>query len=345
MKDMIRTTRKLSLDTARIIAVMCVLMIHVAMNFVEFDINTSSFLCGNIFDSLARAGVPLFVMVSGALMLDEEKQLSTKIIFTKYIWNIIWLFFVWSCFYTIIYIVKCFFDSEPINFKGVVLKIVSGEFHMWYLIMIIGLYMIVPILRLFAKKENSKLIVYAIMISLFFQFLSTFFSSMTGIVGIFQKVTTQLARFEFEFIGTYATYFITGWYISNVGVKYKKSIYFLSAFAAVAIIGIVQITGEYQDVYQNSNLLVYIYSVGIFTFIDDVCRGKCSGHLIANLSNLAFGVYIIHIFVLHISNLIFNNVEITILSIVIKYIFVTSVSFFGSYILSKMPIFKKLIRC
>ena len=67
--------RKTSLDIIRIIAVCAVIMVHTCDYFLNnYNPSTSEFVFGNIFDSLSRIGVPLFVMVSGALMLDEKKK-------------------------------------------------------------------------------------------------------------------------------------------------------------------------------------------------------------------------------------------------------------------------------
>ena len=57
MKSCTENSRSLALDSIRIVAVLAVIMIHTAMGFVKFDISSSSYMWGNIFDSLARVGV------------------------------------------------------------------------------------------------------------------------------------------------------------------------------------------------------------------------------------------------------------------------------------------------
>ena len=83
--------RSLVLDVARILAVMLVLLLHTAMDFVKFNPESSSYLCGSIFNAAGRAGVPMFIMISGALMLDEERQISVRDVFTKYILKLVML--------------------------------------------------------------------------------------------------------------------------------------------------------------------------------------------------------------------------------------------------------------
>ena len=64
-----------SLDVIRIAAVFAVVMTHCTAPFVtNFQPDTAEFLWGNLLDSISRAGVPLFLMISGALFLDERRE-------------------------------------------------------------------------------------------------------------------------------------------------------------------------------------------------------------------------------------------------------------------------------
>ena len=344
MKSGTEKSRSLSLDCTRIIAVLAVIMIHTVMGFVNFDISSLSYIWGNIFDSLSRVGVPLFIMVSGALMLDEKKKISVEKVFSKYILNIAFLFVLWSFIYMIPKMAKAIIEDKPITFNYIIKHLVSGGFHMWYLIMIIGLYLIIPVLKLFVKKENSDNIAYIILVSVIFMFFPILLTCLSDLDSLFDVLCEQLARLEYGFIGVFPTYFITGWYVKHVGVKHKNTIY-LSALISVFIITmLVQITGNYSDAYSYSNILVYLYSLGVFTFINEICGNKVSSKIVEKLSNLTFGVYIVHIIVLEIVNMFFYNAHITPFTIMIRFSLVTAISFIGSYIMSKIPGLRKLVR-
>jgi len=336
-------TRSLSLDYIRILAILFVIMIHTTSDFIEFDTSSSSYLWGNIFDSMSRAGVPLFVMVSGALMLDEGKNITIKKIFSKYILNILFLFIIWSCFYAFVHSAKNIFEGKTVKISRIIEQVVSGEFHMWYLIMIIELYIIVPILKLFVKKDKAIYIKYLITISLF-SFLPVLFSSLSESCGVFEALSRQIRRFEYEFLGVFPTYFITGWYIKNIGIKHTKIVYLMSVFSLIIIILLVQLTGKSGGAYSNSNILVYLYSLGIFTFINRVCENKSGTEITKNLSNLTFGIYIIHVFVLNVINILYKPVDITPLSIFVKFSLTSVISFIVTYIISKIPGLRKLVR-
>lgn len=344
MKSCTEKSRSLSLDCIRIVAVLAVIMIHTAMEFIEFDFGSLSYMWGNIFDSLARVGVPLFVMVSGALMLNEKKDIPVKKVFSKYIFNVGLLFVAWSFIYVIYTTVGAILNRESVSVSSIIKRFISGEFHMWYLIMIMGLYSTIPILKLFVKKENAGKIAYIIVVSIIFVFVPVLLKSVSEFSEIFVFLSRQLERFHYGFIGVFPTYFITGWYVYHVDIKYKKTIYVLSAISLLLIILLVQITGNYIDLYDNGNILVYLYSLGIFTFINDMCRNKVSTKIIEKLSNLTFGVYIIHIIVIQVVNAFFDTAQLTPFSIIIRFGLTTVISFMGSYVLSKIPVLRKLIR-
>jgi surface polysaccharide O-acyltransferase-like enzyme len=63
----------------RIIAICAVVMIHISAEFVNaFPNGTFDFVCGNILNSLSLFAVPIFFRISGALMLNEDKKVTTR---------------------------------------------------------------------------------------------------------------------------------------------------------------------------------------------------------------------------------------------------------------------------
>lgn len=160
------------LDITRIVAVLAVIMIHTSSGFVTlYDTSSIEFLWGNIFDSISRIGVPLFVMISGSLMLDEEKNITIKSLLSKNIKNIVYLLIFWSVIYCSIYeVIFPLIKGEALNFPSIIVSLENGHFHMWYLYMMIGLYLITPFLREFVKKENKQLVLLFIAAALATQF-------------------------------------------------------------------------------------------------------------------------------------------------------------------------------
>src|SRR5690554_778372 len=96
--------RVLSLDLLRVIACLLVILLHTSANYVvvmedyptTFAMN--SWQAGNIFDSLSRSAVPLFVMLSGTFMLDPSRDIPNSKLISKII-KLITTFLFWAVAY------------------------------------------------------------------------------------------------------------------------------------------------------------------------------------------------------------------------------------------------------
>lgn len=119
---MVRMERNYSLDLTRIAAVLAVVMIHVSSAFVSsYEINTLEFQTANVLDSISRLGVPLFVMISGSLFLDEKRKISTRNLYFKNIKGILFLLYLWSFLYTCIYnVVLPLLQNEDVVLKELI---------------------------------------------------------------------------------------------------------------------------------------------------------------------------------------------------------------------------------
>lgn len=70
--------RLVYMDWLRVLATIAVVTIHVSAGYVSvLDANNASrWMAGNLFESISRASVPIFVMISGALLLKGTKDIS-----------------------------------------------------------------------------------------------------------------------------------------------------------------------------------------------------------------------------------------------------------------------------
>ena len=99
-------TRLLHFDILRIIAAFSVVMLHSAAQFwYDLPVSDTNWIITNSYNALFRFGVPIFVMISGALFLNPEKETNIRKLFTHNIARILILFIFWSC------IICCLFIS------------------------------------------------------------------------------------------------------------------------------------------------------------------------------------------------------------------------------------------
>lgn len=98
--------RNLSFDFIRCVAIVFVICIH-SMALIDGMVNLSIFprLVKTVLDTFIYSGVPLFIMLSGSLLLTKEESLS--VFFIKRIRRILLPFFLWSMLvYAILYVQK-----------------------------------------------------------------------------------------------------------------------------------------------------------------------------------------------------------------------------------------------
>jgi len=68
--------RNKNLDLLRVLASFMVILLHVSTKYVVENIGSPNlyFTIGNFFNSITRISVPIFVMLSGAFILDNVKN-------------------------------------------------------------------------------------------------------------------------------------------------------------------------------------------------------------------------------------------------------------------------------
>jgi surface polysaccharide O-acyltransferase-like enzyme len=165
----------------------------------------------DIYQSFARAGVPLFVMLTGALLLRPEKSEPLSVFFKKR-WARLGLpllfwgaaYFVWD--FLVIRI--------PFSSGTIIQGILNGPYsHFWYIYVLLGLYLWTPILRVFLAHADQKITKYFVIV----WFLGV------SILPLFSLITVfQLNKNVFTITG-YLGYFVLGIYPYLFTMKMRRS--------------------------------------------------------------------------------------------------------------------------
>lgn len=310
METTTSTARKTYLDYLRVFATLAVIMLHLAaQKWYNCDVNGAEWRVLNFYNSIVRWGVPVFLMISGALFLDRE-EIPVKKILSKYVLRLLTAYLVWSFVY---YLFAA--DTIPQQFAALFqpgcterwVSIINGDAHMWFIPMIAGVYLSMPIIRQIVKNETVMR--YSLCLSVVFWFtipqIAAMFSDFgsESVVPITNAINGVFQGMYMGFIQNYAFYFILGYAMSKVKLskKARMLVYALGiagfAFTIVAdrlvSLKLQTATGNY---YGESRLNVLLEAAAVFELFKNIPFPKqgLANKVMQKLSTWSFGIYLVH---------------------------------------------------
>lgn len=333
-------------DILKIISIIFVILIHVLGEFFYiYNYNSFNYKLIVILESICRFSVPMFYMISGALFLNENKKITIKDMLKKYLPNILLLYIFWNTTYSIID--TCILKHETITLNIILQTIINTilghkVYQFGFLIVIIGFYLCVPILRLITNKKNKKELEYLIILLLIF----------SGIIDFLPLFTNINISYPILFSG-YIIYFILGYYLSTFELSKRttKIIYILSSLSLISTILItIYYSNKNQlqyDLFMNYLTIFNItYSCGIFIFIKNITINIKDNKIIKFLKDTYFGIFAIHGLILGLCyKLKLFELKIPLIpKIILITIIIYLICLLITYIMKKIPIIKKLVR-
>ena len=304
--------RNFSLDLLRVFAILGVVAIHA-------DVITSSptnYLGGvswwfaNTIHSLASASVPLFVMLTGALVLHKPK-VPYSYILPKVITLFISPFLIWWGFYSWWTITRL---GLPLSITTQAQRVFFTDVgHLYFLQIIIGIYLVLPLLHRFLKTQQQK---YQLLVLCFVALTSMLFE-----YASFLLFKTYNQSNAFVIFLPFTTYALLGYYLAKIAVKPKQWwLIFISTLTLAGIISAASYLNTKAFIsgttvfwtpsggnffWEPFTLPIILLSVSIFVLFNTVetvfpTIFKSQKFLagLASLSAASFGIYLIHPFVM-----------------------------------------------
>lgn len=335
--------RDYNIDLLKVIAIFGVLVIH-SCNY-NSEIASLNWVSAVFWGSITRASVPIFLMTSGAMMLDAKKELTLKRLYLHNFLRIIVAMIFWAWAYKLFYS----FIARDISVGKALIQLkevflFQQEFHFYYLHMIILVYVFLPITRIITKYADRKQLEYTLFIWVLFGIIYPMlkwippFSSFDGMVG------NWMISMPYAAIG----YGVLGYYMKKYPPAKSTAICFaISGFAVVFwgtyITSVV--TGEfYAGFMEGMSVGSLLLASGIYGIINSLTikTGKLS-KCITWISKASFCIYLVHIFFLRIVEMHGFSIDLwyeffTIPALAIV-MFICSAALYA--ILSKIPVVKK----
>lgn len=283
--------RILYLDVIRIWACLMIIAMHAPIP----NTGTDSYVLSA--DSLLTApGIGLFVMVSGALLLPAN--MPTGQFIKKRLGKILWPTLFWTFFY---YIMAPFIEGvgQGKGIKSFMSIPFFPQFNsaLWFIYMLAGLYLLAPILSAWIKNVRSREL--------------KFYLILWGITMCYPLIRNYVWIDEshtgiFYYFGGYAGYFLLGYYLRNHinSIPLWKCLLLLIIPLGIAtMIKLQNIRIDFYDLFWYLSIFVAMMCIAWFMLIKKihvVYDDASNWHrYIILISNCCFGIYLVHVFVMH----------------------------------------------
>lgn len=297
--------REANYDLLRLICTIAVITIHVSANYKNAITNNEIFgylveknvITILLYNTLSRFAVPCFVMLSGAFLLSDDRNAEYDYLYKKCMKTII--------LPTLVFTVLYFLYSEAVVCAGIVIKgkslrgillpikqILVGApyYHMWYMYMIIGLYLLIPLIlqvkNSFGEKKFLRISVVLMLVTSISGWTSTF------------ELNWGIAK-----VICYIGYLMVGYQLRKYNINKKSNVkgFLFVIFGITILLGLTYIqyqhsvlgiaeTDEKYSIVGNFNPLVVISSLLIFFGFSKLNIN----YDLRKIASLTFSIYLIH---------------------------------------------------
>ncbi|RAP45611.1 MAG: hypothetical protein BZ135_05305 [Methanosphaera sp. rholeuAM6] len=292
-------------DYLRVIGILGVMGVHLCGNYLsKTPLFSGIWYQGALFYSITRSGVLLFVLVSGLLLLDRPQSIDRlpHRIERVMVPFVFWLF--------VFYLKMIFIDHSIVaasaydfvgGFVNCILNpnIISIEF--WYIYMIIGFYLMLPIIRKWISNTDEREIKY---------FLVVWFA-----VLVLNYFNTRIMILEYVNLFTgYLGFFVLGYYLNTTDSKYANSFTLgLALFIAGTLMMLLSILiPTWMSGQLNMDYVGYLNlapssvfkAMGMFLMLKNVdfktvfkTRSDSVNEFMRKFAEITFGLYLIHLLI------------------------------------------------
>lgn len=297
-------------DLLRVGAAIGIILIHVSWWYAySSPVWTFLWYLSTAINSLSRRCIPIFFMLSGILLLDTNKQdEDIGSFYSKKILRLAVPYILWNAIY---YLIRRSRSQTGMIWwaKTFMIQLLSQgvyPYHLWFLSALIGMYLLVPFLRVLLRHISSKQLL----------FLNLWFIVFSGI-NTWIWVNNQYGERWYDQVGftpalyTWLTWYMILWYslrnyrtvIDAIAKRYIVAGYLVLAWIIGYLTWLVShVKGVNRDImYENWHLWVIVMSMVVLALAKSY-QGQIAQFFVwvraswlRYAASLTFGVYIIHL--------------------------------------------------
>lgn len=285
------------IDLLKIVSAFLVVLQHsISGIWTSISPSTTEWKCMNFLFILSRSAVPLFFMCSGAGMLQKERNISD--VLHKSVFKLVKLYVAWMIVYG--FIASISLANEGLaTFSTVrnafMKELLFGEYFTWFMIALIGLYLITPFLSLIAQ-DNTRLR-YFLLLSVLF----TIVIPLTNHFSFLDRLTDNLNNFHMHFVVGYVLYYVSGYYISRINWKKQYTVIIVIALLisyamAFLVSNVFSVQGNRanQEIYGEFAPVGFLINITIFALFKAIAPYIKANVFLKRMVSYGIGIYLIH---------------------------------------------------
>lgn len=274
----------------RILACFFIILLHTlfASNvYFQETITGGELLATKIAENLLMWAVPCFLMVTGVLLLDPDRELPLEKVFRRYLRRVALALVVCVLLFQALDVLA---GEEPSFLAGLAGKFFLGQSwpHLWYLYLMIGLYLMMPFYRMVVKGATDRELDILILMLLLF----TSVLPMASVAGL------QLA-FYIPTSLVYPIYVFAGYRLFQrpLSRALAAGTAGCSTILLIAVTCLAYRTDLLQPAWLDTlcgyaSPLVVAQSLGLFSLLSGIRRPASKS--VRTVDKCTFGIYLIH---------------------------------------------------
>ena len=297
--------RLISLDIARTIAVISIVMCHAASHTFKFNLEFSqsvtkiTMVAGYVLHDFGYLGVPIFLYLTGYLLLSKEYSNQDYLHFQKM--KTLPLYLIYAL-WVILYNIFCHFASiQRFSTTKTILELLflkeSYTASLWYLPMIISYYLLLPLIaNCLQKMDKGTMLKLTILFS-----IGVF--GMNHIAVIINAINIK-AKFTMNnglHVSTFALYMIWGYFCKEqVFEKFKTwKIALIGVVSFFLLIALHMFALSKGRVYWVSYEAPYIFATSLSIFLLCLRTKFREGKIFTLIAYYSFPIYLLHMFFIY----------------------------------------------
>ncbi|USS85851.1 acyltransferase [Fructilactobacillus cliffordii] len=286
--------RIIYIDLINIFAIFAVLMLHSS----QYINKSGMVMKNNIIQAIFIPAVYLFIMNSGATLLNYRAKYSTKTFLIKRIKRVGIPLVIWSIIYYL-YDTKFTAFPGPIphpnpGIKDFIYSFLNNNINniFWFFYAIILLYLLTPVLAVLAEK-NKDLLFYLVGLNFIGNYVYLYYTHALNLPIFGGSVGLQINPIASEFVGFFIMgYLIKSNYFSAKAQKIMIYLGILSLFISL-LLCLLKL-----DNFALGGVLLFSYSIALYLLIKKGSEATDFFHrhekFFAGTASTSLGIYILH---------------------------------------------------